>query len=85
MKACKACQTRAKDVEQFEQALAQNVSEALQTIQQFTSEHAASAQQYAVKIKRTKANGFLASESGRELRAMINQVVCAWAAPVSTF
>ena len=65
--ACDRCKTRANEVEQFEHALAQNVSEAPQKIRQFISEHTATAQQYAVKVKRAKANILLASETGRAL------------------
>ena len=80
--ACTCCKQRAEKVEQFEQALAQNVSEALQTIRHFTSEHAAIAKQYAVKIKRTRANILLESESGREFVLVVqcllySEFVCA--------
>ena len=66
-KACRLCKTRANEAEQFEHALAQNVSEAPQKIRQFISEHTTTAKQYAVKVKRAKANILLASETGRAL------------------
>lgn len=75
-KSCTQCKRRAEEVDQFEQALVQNVSEALQTIQHFILEHDVSAQQYAVKIKRTRANILLASKSGCDLRSRIHEFVC---------
>jgi hypothetical protein len=79
-RACNACKTRADEVEQFEQVLAQNVSEAPRTFEQFTSEHAAAAQQYAVRVKRAIANILLASQSGWALRAMTKLFLCACSA-----
>ena len=46
------------------QALAQNASDAPQALEQFTSEHAAAARQYAVMVKRAKGNILLASQTG---------------------
>jgi len=54
-------------VAQIEEALVQNVSEALQIMSRSLWEHSAIARQYAVKIKRVKANILLASETGRAL------------------
>jgi len=78
--ACDACKTRADEVEQFEQALAQNVSEAPRTFEQFTSEHAAAAHQYAVMVNRANANILLASQIGWALRAMTTSFLCAQSA-----
>jgi hypothetical protein len=61
------CKGRANTVAQIEEALVQNVSEALQIMSRSLWEHSAIARQYAVKIKRVKANILLASETGRAL------------------
>ena len=75
-KACHECKARASEVEQFEQALPQKVSEASQAMKHFSSEHAACAKQYAVKFKRSMANVLLASETGRALRWLAKQCIC---------
>ena len=77
VRACRACKARASEVEQFEQALPQKVSEASQAMKHFSSEHAACAKQYAVKFKRSTANVLLASETGRALRWLAKQCICA--------
>ena len=79
-KACPQCKARASEVEQFEQALPQKVSEASQAMKHFSSEHAACAKQYADKFKRSMANVLLASETGRALRWLAKQCICASAA-----
>ena len=81
-RACPECKARASEVEQFEQALPQKVSEASQAMKHFSLEHAACAQQYAVRVKRSTANVLLASETGRALRWLAKQCICVSASSV---